>query len=423
MTAANPRAHYPSRVASLSSADVMKIRKDFPVLAQTVHGKPLVYLDNAATTQKPQAVIDTLVRYYTTENANIHRGVHTLSQLATEDYEGARGKVRRLLNAREDREIVFVRGTTEAINLVAQTYGRQNVGPGDEIVISAMEHHSNIVPWQMLCQERRALLKVVPCNDAGELLLDEYEKLLSPRTKLVSIVHVSNALGTINPAKQLVDMAHRWGAPVLLDGAQAAAHMPVDVQALGCDFYAFSGHKLYGPTGIGVLYGRAELLEAMPPYQGGGDMIRSVTFEKTLYNSLPYKFEAGTPNIAGSIGLGTAIDYVNFIGLERIAAYEDELLTYGADRLSSIEGLRIIGTAKEKAGILSFVLDKVHPHDIGTILDAEGVAVRTGHHCAQPLMDRFGVPATARASLSFYNTKEEIDILVKGIDRVLEVFS
>ncbi|MBM3941895.1 MAG: cysteine desulfurase [SAR202 cluster bacterium] len=401
----------------------MKIRKDFPVLAQTVHGKPLVYLDNAATTQKPQAVIDTLVRYYTTENANIHRGVHTLSQLATEDYEGARGKVRRLLNAREDREIVFVRGTTEAINLVAQTYGRQNVGPGDEIVISAMEHHSNIVPWQMLCQERRALLKVVPCNDAGELLLDEYEKLLSPRTKLVSIVHVSNALGTINPAKQLVDMAHRWGAPVLLDGAQAAAHMPVDVQALGCDFYAFSGHKLYGPTGIGVLYGRAELLEAMPPYQGGGDMIRSVTFEKTLYNSLPYKFEAGTPNIAGSIGLGTAIDYVNFIGLERIAAYEDELLTYGADRLSSIEGLRIIGTAKEKAGILSFVLDKVHPHDIGTILDAEGVAVRTGHHCAQPLMDRFGVPATARASLSFYNTKEEIDILVKGIDRVLEVFS
>jgi len=423
VTAANPRAHYPSRVASLSSADVMKIRKDFPVLAQTVHGKPLVYLDNAATTQKPQAVIDTLVRYYTTENANIHRGVHTLSQLATEDYEGARGKVRRLLNAREDREIVFVRGTTEAINLVAQTYGRQNVGPGDEIVISAMEHHSNIVPWQMLCQERRALLKVVPCNDAGELLLDEYEKLLSPRTKLVSIVHVSNALGTINPAKQLVDMAHRWGAPVLLDGAQAAAHMPVDVQALGCDFYAFSGHKLYGPTGIGVLYGRAELLEAMPPYQGGGDMIRSVTFEKTLYNSLPYKFEAGTPNIAGSIGLGTAIDYVNFIGLERIAAYEDELLTYGADRLSSIEGLRIIGTAKEKAGILSFVLDKVHPHDIGTILDAEGVAVRTGHHCAQPLMDRFGVPATARASLSFYNTKEEIDILVKGIDRVLEVFS
>jgi cysteine desulfurase/selenocysteine lyase len=420
VTAVNPKARRGSAAPSL---DVAKIRQDFPVLAQTVHGKPLVYLDNAATSQKPQAVIDTLVRYYTTENANIHRGVHTLSQLATDEYEGARTKVRRLINAAEDREIIFVRGTTEAINLVAQTYGRQNVGAGDEIIISAMEHHSNIVPWQMLCQERGARLRVAPCNDAGELLLDEFEGLLGPRTKLVSIVHVSNALGTINPAKQMVDLAHRWGVPVLLDGAQAAPHMPLDVQALGCDFYAFSGHKLYGPTGIGVLYGRAELLEAMPPYQGGGDMIRSVTFEKTLYNTLPFKFEAGTPHIAGVIGLGAAIDYVNGIGLERIAAYENELLLYGTQCLSTIGGLRIIGTAKEKAAILSFVLDQAHPHDIGTILDNEGIAIRTGHHCAQPLMERFGIPATARASLSFYNTREEIDALVKGIDRVIEVFS
>ncbi|HLF04671.1 MAG TPA: cysteine desulfurase [Dehalococcoidia bacterium] len=413
MTTANPNGRL----------NVAKIRQDFPILAQTVRGKPLVYLDNAATSQKPQAVIDTLVRYYTTENANIHRGVHTLSQLATDEYEGARTKVQRLINAAEDREIIFVRGTTEAINLVAQTYGRQNVGAGDEIIISAMEHHSNIVPWQMLCQERGARLRVAPCNDAGELLLDEFEALLGPRTKLVSIVHVSNALGTINPAKQIVELAHRWGVPVLLDGAQAAPHMPLDVQALGCDFYAFSGHKLYGPTGIGVLYGRAELLEAMPPYQGGGDMIRSVTYEKTLYNTLPFKFEAGTPHIAGVIGLGAAIDYVNGIGLDRIAACEDELLRYGTQCLSTIGGLRIIGTAKEKAGILSFVLDKAHPHDIGTILDAEGIAIRTGHHCAQPLMERLGIPATARASLAFYNTREEIDALVKGIDRVIEVFS
>jgi cysteine desulfurase/selenocysteine lyase len=381
-----------------------------------------VYLDNAATSQKPQAVIDALVRYYSTENANIHRGVHTLSQLATEEYEGARAKVRKLLNAAEDREIIFVRGTTEAINLVAQTYGRQNLGPGDEIVISAMEHHSNIVPWQMLCQERGALLRVAPCSDAGELIMEEYARLLGPRTRLVSMVHVSNALGTINPARQVVELAHGWGAPVLLDGAQAAPHMPVDVQALGCDFYAFSGHKLYGPTGIGVLYGRAALLEAMPPYQGGGDMIRSVTYEKTLYNSLPYKFEAGTPHIAGVIGLGAAIDYVNSIGLDRIAAHEDDLLRYGTRRLSGIGGLRLIGTAREKAGILSFVMDKAHPHDIGTILDAEGIAIRTGHHCTQPLMERLGVPATARASMSFYNTREEIDALVKGIDKVLEVF-
>ncbi|MSQ06251.1 MAG: cysteine desulfurase [Dehalococcoidia bacterium] len=403
--------------------DVAKIRQDFPILGQTVHGKPLVYLDNAATSQKPQAVIDTLVRYYTTENANIHRGVHALSQMATEEYEGVRTKVRQLLNAAEDREIIFVRGTTEAINLVAQAYGRQNIGPEDEIVISAMEHHSNIVPWQMLCQERGARLRVAPCNDAGELLLDDYQRLLGPRTKLVSMVHVSNALGTINPAKQIVELAHRWGAPVLLDGAQAAPHMSIDVQALGCDFYAFSGHKLYGPTGIGILYGRAALLEAMPPYQGGGDMIRSVTYEKTLYNTLPYKFEAGTPHIAGVIGLGAAIDYVNAIGLDRIAAYEEELRQYGTKCLSTISGLRLVGTAKEKAGILSFVMEQAHPHDIGTILDAEGIAIRTGHHCAQPLMERLGVAATARASLSFYNTREEIDALVKGIDRVIEVFS
>ena len=402
--------------------DVAKIREDFPILKQLVHGKPLVYLDNAATSQKPRQVINALVRYYTTENSNVHRGVHSLSQQATEDYEGARSKIRQFINAASDQEVIFVRGTTEGINLVAQSYGRQNIGEGDEIVISAMEHHSNIVPWQILCQERGARLRVVPITDSGELLLDEYERLLSPQTKLVSIVHVSNALGTINPVEQIVAMAHARGVPVLLDGAQAAPHMGIDVRRLGCDFYAFSGHKLYGPTGIGVLYGRAELLEAMPPYQGGGDMIKSVTFEKTLYNDLPYKFEAGTPNIAGSIGLGAAIDYVNSVGMDRIAAYEHELLEYGTGCLSSLDGIRIMGTAREKSGILSFVMDGVHPHDIGTILDAEGIAIRTGHHCAQPVMERFGVAATARASLAFYNTKEEIDALVKGIDRVIEVF-
>ena len=402
--------------------DVAKIREDFPILKQLVHGKPLVYLDNAATSQKPRQVINALVRYYTTENSNVHRGVHSLSQQATEDYEGARSKIRQFINAASDQEVIFVRGTTEGINLVAQSYGRQNIGEGDEIVISAMEHHSNIVPWQILCQERGARLRVVPITDSGELMLDEYQRLLSPRTKLVSIVHISNALGTINPVEQIVAMAHDRGVPVLLDGAQAAPHMGIDVRRLGCDFYAFSGHKLYGPTGIGVLYGKAELLEAMPPYQGGGDMIKSVTFEKTLYNDLPYKFEAGTPNIAGSIGLGAAIDYVNSVGMDRIAAYEHELLEYGTGCLSSLDGIRIMGTAREKSGILSFVMDGVHPHDIGTILDAEGIAIRTGHHCAQPVMERFGVAATARASLAFYNTKEEIDALVKGIDRVIEVF-
>jgi cysteine desulfurase/selenocysteine lyase len=422
MTAGNPGSD--GRVAEQPEVrfDVAKIRKDFPILEQKVNGKPLVYLDNAATSQKPQSVIDALVRYYSTNNSNVHRGVHTLSQLATDDYEEARGKVRAFLNAAEDREIVFVRGATEGINLVAQTFGRTNIGQGDEIIISAMEHHSNIVPWQLLCQERGAHLRIVPVDDAGELLIDEYERMLGPRTKLVSMTHVSNALGTVNPAKQIVGMAHRHGVPVLLDGAQAVPHCPVDVQDLGCDFYVFSGHKLYGPTGIGVLYGRAELLEAMPPYQGGGEMIKSVTMEKTVYGDIPNKFEAGTPNIAGSIGLGVAIDYINDLGIDWIAAYEQELLEYGTDCLSGLSTVRIIGTAPVKSGILSFVMDGVHPHDIGTILDREGIAVRTGHHCAQPLMERYGILATSRASLAFYNTKEEIDALVKGLDRVLEVF-
>ncbi len=402
--------------------DVARIRQDFPILEQTVNGKPLVYLDNAATSQKPRSVIDAVARYYATENSNIHRGVHTLSQMATDDYEAARSKVQRFINAPDLHEIVFVRGTTEGINLVAQTFGRANLHAGDEIVVSAMEHHSNIVPWQMLCQQTGAQLRVIPMNDAGELLVDEYEKLLNPRTKLVSIAHVSNALGTINPVKTMVRMAHGYGAHVLLDGAQAVPHCPVDVQDLDCDFYAFSGHKLYGPTGVGVLYGKAHLLDAMPPYQGGGEMIKSVTFEETLYNALPFKFEAGTPNIAGGIGLGAAIDYVTGLGLDRIGAYEASLLEYGTRLLSGMSNVRIIGTASQKSGILSFVMDGVHPHDVGTILDAEGIAIRTGHHCAQPVMQRFGIPATARASFAFYNTREEIDALVKGLDRVSEVF-
>ena len=388
-----------------------------------MNGHPLVYLDNAATSQKPQSVIDALVGYYSSDNSNVHRGVHTLSQRATDHYEEARSKIRRFINADDDREIIYVRGTTEGINLVAQTYGRENIQEGDEIIISTMEHHSNIVPWQMLCQERGAILKVAPIDDSGELLLDEYEALITSRTKLVSMVHVSNALGSIIPAKRVVEIAHAHGVPVLLDGAQAVAHAKVDVQDLDCDFYVFSGHKLYGPTGIGILYGKADLLEAMPPYQGGGEMIRSVTFEKTLYNVLPHKFEAGTPNIAGSIGLGAAVDYVDALGMERIGAYESGLLEYGTELLSRISSLKIIGTAQEKSGILSFVMDGIHPHDIGTILDAEGIAIRTGHHCAQPLMDRFGIPATARASLAFYNTKEDLDALAKAIDRVIEVFS
>ena len=403
--------------------DVVEIRADFPVLDQMINGKPLVYLDNAATSQKPQTVIDALVNYYSTENANVHRGVHTLSQRATDDYEEAREKVRRFINAEKEEEIIFVRGTTEGINLISQTYGGSCIGEGDEIIISSMEHHSNIVPWQILCKQKGAILRVVPVSDRGELLLDEYESLFTAKTKLVSIVHQSNALGTINPAKEIVDIAHGYGVPVLLDGAQAIAHLEVDVRELGCDFYAFSGHKLYGPTGIGVLYGKKSLLDEMPPYQAGGEMIKSVTFEETLYNILPNKFEAGTPNIAGAIGLGAAIDYVSTLGMEQISAYESQLLQYGTDRLAEIEGLKIIGTAEKKGSVISFIMDGIHPHDIGTILDTEGIAIRTGHHCAQPLMDRFGVPATARASLAFYNTKEEIDILVRGIDRVIEVFS
>ena len=402
--------------------DLAQIRADFPILRQTINGQPLAYLDNAATGQKPQAVIDALVNYYAAENSNVHRGVHTLSQRATDAYEGAREKVRQFLNAAADREIIFVRGTTEGINLVAQTWGRQNVGPGDEIILSAMEHHSNIVPWQILSQEKGARLRVIPINDDGELLLDEYESLLNDRTKLVSVVHQSNALGTINPVEQIVELAHRRGVPVLLDGAQSIAHLPVDVSRLDCDFYVFSGHKLYGPTGIGVLYGKAALLAAMPPYQGGGEMIRSVTFAETLYNTIPNKFEAGTQNIAGSVGLGAAIDYVTALGMDNIAAYEQELLTYGTARLSEIGPVRLIGTARHKGSILSFVMENAHPHDVGTILDAAGVAVRTGHHCAQPLMERYGIPATVRASLAFYNTKEEIDTLVRGIDRVIEIF-
>ena len=400
-----------------------KIREDFPALKVTVHGKPLVYLDNAATTQKPQAVIDALTRYYTEENSNVHRGVHFLSQVATQAYDGGRTRVRRFLNAAHDHEIVFTRGTTEGINLVAQSYGRKHLRAGDDVIISGMEHHSNIVPWQMICDEKRANLKVVPITDAGELRLDEYERMLTDRTRLVAVAHVSNALGTVNPVREMIALAHRRAVPVLVDGAQSSPHMPVDVQEMDCDFFAFSGHKLFGPTGIGVLYGKAELLEAMPPYQGGGDMISAVTFEKTIYNTLPYKFEAGTPHIAGVIGLAAAIEYVERIGRQQIAAYEADLLAYGTELLSAIPGLRLVGTAKHKAGVLSFTVDGIHAHDVGTILDMEGVAVRAGHHCAMPVMKRFGVPATARASLAFYNTRADLDALAKAIHKAIEVFA
>jgi len=408
---------------STVTLDVARIRQDFPILHRAVHGKPLVYLDNAATTQKPQVVIDTLNRYYTEMNANIHRGVHFLSERATQAYETARSTVRRFLNAADDREIIFVRGTTEAINLVSQSYGRTFLHAGDEIIISTMEHHSNIVPWQLLCEQTGAVLRVITINNDGELHLDVYEELLNERTKLVAIAHVSNALGTVNPVKHIIDLAHQRNVPVLVDGAQAVPHLRVDVRALDCDFYAFSAHKLFGPTGIGVLYGKAELLERMPPYQGGGDMISLVTFEKTHYNTLPYKFEAGTPHIAGGVGLGAAIDYVSRIGLDAIAAYERDLLVYATAALNRIEGLEIIGTAQDKAGVLSFTLKGVHPHDIGTILDREGIAIRAGHHCAMPVMQRFGVPATARAALAFYNTREEIDALVAAIHTARKVFA
>jgi cysteine desulfurase/selenocysteine lyase len=403
--------------------DVEKVRRDFPILAKPIRGKKLVYLDNAATSQKPRVVIEAVAHYYEQGNANIHRGVHFLSEHATAEHERARRTVQSFINAADAREIIFVRGATEAINLVAQTYGRAHVRAGDEVLITAMEHHSNIVPWQILCEEKEAKLRVAPINDDGELLLDEFEKLLGPRTKMVAVTHVSNALGTVNPIGRIVELAHGKNIPVIVDGAQAVPHLKVDVQALDCDFYAFSGHKVYAPTGIGVLYGKAALLEEMPPYQGGGDMISSVTFEKTIYNKLPFKFEAGTPNVAGAIALGTAIEYLNSLGMDNIAAHEHELLTYAVGKVSAIPGVRLIGTAKERAGVLSFVMEGIHPHDVGTILDQEGVAVRAGHHCAQPVMQRFRIPATARASFAMYNTKQEINALAEGIRKVQEVFA
>ena len=406
----------------MTNFPVEKIRADFPILAEKIRNKPLVYLDNAATCQKPQAVIDSIVHLYSHDYANVHRGVHTLSVRSTDLFEGARAKVKDFINASCEKEIIFVRGATEAINLVAQTYGKANIKSGDEIIITAMEHHSNIVPWQILCQQTGAMLKVAPINLQGELIFDEFEKLIGDKTRLISVVHMSNALGTINPVKEIIAAAHAKGIPVLLDGAQAIPHMKVDVQDLGCDFYVFSGHKLYGPTGSGVLYGKQTLLDAMQPYQGGGDMIRKVTFEETEYNVLPYKFEAGTPAIAEVVGLGAAIDYLNEIGMDKIAAYEAGLLGYATAKAKQIKGLRIIGEAEHKGAILSFVLDKIHPHDIGTMLDSLGIAVRAGHHCAMPVMDFFKVPATARASFAMYNTNEEIDALMKGIESLIEVF-
>jgi len=422
-TLANPVDALSVAAQASHGLDLAKIRADFPILSERVNGKNLVYLDNAATSQKPRVVIDAIVHYYEHLNANIHRGVHTLSVRATEAHEAARETVRRFLNAESAREIVFVRGATEAINLVAQSYGGTHIGAGDEVLITAMEHHSNIVPWQMLCEEKGAVLTVAPIDDRGELPMAEFAKLIGPRTKLVAVTHVSNALGTVNPLAEMIRLAHERGVPVLVDGAQAVPHFAVDVQALDCDFYAFSGHKVYGPTGIGVLYAKAALLEAMPPYQGGGDMIRSVTFEKTTFNDLPYKFEAGTPDIAGAIALGAALDYVTGLGMENVAAHERELLDYATAAVGAVPGVRLIGTAEERTGALSFVLDGVHPHDLGTILDREGIALRTGHHCAQPVMERFGIPATARASFAVYNTKEEVDALVDGIQAAREVFA
>src|SRR5256886_6705390 len=402
--------------------DVERIRKDFPVLSQRVNGEPLVYLDNAASSQVPMMVIERGAQYIEQEHSNIHRGVHYLSMKATTAYEGAREKVKRFINAPEVKECIFVRGATEGINLVMHGYGRKFIGAGDEIIISALEHHANIVPWQMLCEERGAKLRVIPMNDAGELLMDEYQALLNERTKFVAVTHVSNALGSVVPVKEIIESAHKYGAPVLIDGAQWAPHARIDVQDLDCDFYTFSGHKIFAPTGSGVVYGKADLLEKMNPFQGGGDMIKSVTFEKTIYADLPNKFEAGTPAIASQIGLGAAIDYLNIIGREKAAAYEHELLSYATDRISAIEGVRIIGTAREKLGVLSFTIDGVHPHDIGTILDQQGIAVRAGHHCAQPVMRRLNLPATARASFAFYNTREEVNQLAEAIEKVIEVF-
>lgn len=423
MLATDVKNYKGTRTALNGDWDVERIRADFPVLRQTVNGKPLVYLDNAASSQVPQVVIDRGSIYLEDEHSNIHRGVHYLSQKATTAYEGAREKVKRFINARDAKECIFVRGATEGINLVMHGYGRKFIGAGDEVIISAMEHHANIVPWQMLCEEKGATLRVIPMNDAGELLQDEYNALLNDRTRLVALTHVSNALGTVNPIKKMIDQAHKYGVPVLIDGAQSAPHMLVDVQDLDCDFFAFSGHKMFAPTGSGVIYGKAEMLEKMNPFQGGGDMIKNVTFEKTTYADLPNKFEAGTPAIASQIGLGASIDYLNSINRAQAIQHEEQLLKYATEQLMGIEGVRIIGTAKEKASVLSFVIDDIHPHDIGTILDQEGIAVRAGHHCAQPVMQRFNVPATARASFAFYNTKEEVDVLARTIERVIEIFS
>ncbi len=406
-----------------SAFDVMKIREDFPILKTLVRGKPLCYLDNAATTQKPQQVIDTLTEYYTSYNSNIHRGVHTLSEKATAAYEEAREKVKNFINAKSVKEIVFTSGTTESINLVANSFGRSNLNEGDEILITGMEHHSNIVPWQLIASEKNARLKVTPVSDNGELIIEEFEKLITERTKIVAVVYLSNTLGTINPVEKIIEISHKYGVPVLLDAAQTVSHIPVDVQKLDCDFLAFSGHKLYGPTGIGVLYGRENLLEKMPPFMGGGDMISKVTFTKTTYNELPFKFEAGTSNIADAIGLGAAIDYIEAVGFDAIAGHEKRVLEYATNELSLIEGLRIIGTAPGKSSVISFVLQNIHPHDVGTFLDYEGIAVRTGHHCTQPLMDRFNIPATSRASFAIYNTMEEADTLVRGVKKVIEAFS
>jgi len=407
---------------AMPAFDVLRWRRDFPIFKQMAHGKPLVYLDNAATSQKPQAVINAVADYYERYNSNVHRGVHHLSELATAAYEGAREKLRRFINAGSLKEIIFVRGTTEAINLVAQSYGRSRFQAGDEIMLSEMEHHSNIVPWQLLREQTGVVLKIIPINDAGDLQPGAYEKLFSPRTRLVAVTHISNALGTINPVKAMIAHAHQQRVPVLLDGAQAVPHLPVDVSDLDCDFYAFSSHKMFGPTGIGVLYAKEKLLADMPPYQGGGEMIRTVRFSGSTWNELPHKFEAGTPDIAGAIGLGAAVDYLENIGMASIRDYEHSLLEYGTQRLQTVAGVKLVGTARHKAGVLSFVMDDIHPHDIGTIVDQQGVAIRTGHHCAMPVMEHFHIPATARASLAFYNTREDIDALVQALGKAREVF-
>lgn len=407
--------------ATTYKLNVEEIRKDFPILHRQVNGKPLVYFDNGATSQKPQQVIDVINRYYQHENSNIHRGIHTLSQEATDAYEKARTTVQQFINAKHHHEVIFTSGTTGSINLVASSFGKKHLQAGDEIIISTMEHHSNIVPWQMICEEKGAVLKVIPISDKGELLMDEFEKLLSSKTKLVSITHVSNTLGTINPVKEIIKLAKAVGAAILIDGAQAVPHTKVDVQALDCDFYAFSGHKMFGPTGVGILYGKEAILNDLPPYQGGGDMIKTVTFEKTTYNELPHKFEAGTPNIVGGLGLAAAIDYMNNIGIANIEAYEHELLSYATEKIKQIEGIRIIGEASNKASVLSFLVDGTHPSDIGMIIDKLGIAIRTGHHCTEPLMNRFDIPGTARASFAFYNTKEEIDVFIKALERAVNM--